>query len=143
MFIDRERELAFLEEKWQEPKAQFIVLWGKRRVGKTELVKQFIKNKPHVYFLAESTNEKEQLHRFSNALGNFFKEPLLETRGFAGWEESFDFIKKKGNALSWLLMNFLIWYSPTRRCSVFSRRPGMSIGPKAILFWFFLGPVWP
>ena len=114
MFIDRERELAFLEEKWQEPKAQFIVLWGKRRVGKTELVKQFIKNKPHVYFLAENTNEKEQLHRFSNALGNFFKEPLLETRGFAGWEESFDFIKKKGKRLVLVIDEFpyLVFSNP-------------------------------
>jgi AAA+ ATPase superfamily predicted ATPase len=34
-FIDRERELTFLDKKWQEPEAQFIILWGKRRVGKT------------------------------------------------------------------------------------------------------------
>lgn len=57
MFINREVEIAFLEQKWNEPKAQFIVLWGKRRVGKTELARQFIKGKPHVYFLSESTNE--------------------------------------------------------------------------------------
>jgi len=55
---------------------------GKRRVGKTELVKQFQGNKPHVYFLAESTNEKDQLHRFSQALGDFFTEPLLRTEDF-------------------------------------------------------------
>ena len=114
MFIDRERELAFLEEKWREPKAQFIVLWGKRRVGKTELVKQFIRNKPHIYFLAESTNEKEQLHRFSLALGNFFKEPLLETRGFAGWEESFDYIKRKGKRFVLVIDEFpyLVFSNP-------------------------------
>jgi uncharacterized protein len=47
-FINRKKELTFLEEKWREPKAQLIVLWGKRRVGKTELVKQFVKDKPHV-----------------------------------------------------------------------------------------------
>ena len=39
-FIDRENELAFLEEKWRDSGAQLIILWGKRRVGKTELVKQ-------------------------------------------------------------------------------------------------------
>lgn len=95
MFIDREKELAFLEQKWKEPKAQMIVLWGKRRVGKTELVKQFIKNKIHSYFLAESTHEKEQLKRFSSTIGEFFKEPLLMTRGFDNWEESFQYIKEK------------------------------------------------
>jgi AAA+ ATPase superfamily predicted ATPase len=94
-FIDRREELAFLEEKWLEPKPQLIILWGKRRVGKTELVKQFIEDKPHIYFLAESTNDREQLLRFSQALGQFFREPLLRTRGFSGWEESFGYVKEK------------------------------------------------
>ena len=100
-FIDRKEELAFLEEKWREPKPQLVILWGKRRVGKTELVKQFIEDKPHVYFLAESTNDREQLLRFSQALGQFFKEPLLRTRGFAGWEESFGYVKKRSSISSW------------------------------------------
>lgn len=94
-FINREKELAFLGEKWKARGPQFIVLWGKRRVGKTELVKQFIKNKPHIYFLSESTNETEQLKRFSSSIGQFFNEPLLLTRGFAAWEESFKYIRDK------------------------------------------------
>lgn len=94
-FIDRERELAFLEAKWREERSQLIVLWGKRRVGKTELVKQFLQGKPHVYFLAESTSDREQLFRFSQALGRFFQEPLLHTRGFAGWEESFEYVRAR------------------------------------------------
>ncbi len=95
-FFDRKQELKFLEEKWNDPNPQFIVLWGKRRVGKTELVKQFMTNKPHLYFLSESTNEHEQLKRFSLAIGELFNEPLLKTRGFAEWEESFSYIKEKG-----------------------------------------------
>ncbi len=99
MFIDRGKETAFLEEKYKDTRPQFIVLWGKRRVGKTELVKHFIKNKPHIYFLAESTHEKEQLKRFSALVGEFFKEPLLLTRGFDTWEESFKYIKEKNKRL--------------------------------------------
>ena len=95
-FIDREKELSFLEEKWKEKKAQFIVLWGKRRVGKTELIRRFVQNKPHVYFLSESTSEHEQLRRFSTAVGEFFREPLLTTRGFSTWEECFKYIRDKG-----------------------------------------------
>jgi AAA+ ATPase superfamily predicted ATPase len=94
-FIDRENELAFLKSKFRENRSQFIILWGKRRVGKTELVKQFVRNKPHVYFLSESTSEQEQLSRFSKAIGQFFGEPLLETRGFTSWEESFQYVKTK------------------------------------------------
>lgn len=99
MFIDREKETAFLEGKYKDTRPQFIILWGKRRVGKTELVKHFIKNKPHIYFLAETTHEKEQLKRFSAIVGEFFKEPLLLTRGFDTWEESFKYIKEKKRKL--------------------------------------------
>ena len=105
-FINREKELAFLGEKWKEPGPQFIVLWGKRRVGKTELVKQFIKNKPYVYFLSESTNETEQLRRFSIAIGQFFNEPLLLTRGFAAWEESFKYIREKNRRFALVIDEF-------------------------------------
>ena len=94
-FIDREKEMSFLESKYRENQSQFIILWGKRRVGKTELVKQFVRNKAHVYFLSTSTSELEQLSRFSKAIGRFFAEPLLETRGFASWEESFQYVKAK------------------------------------------------
>lgn len=113
-FVDREDELAFLEQKWEEQKAQLIVLWGKRRVGKTELVKQFIKNKPHVYFLSENTNEKEQLLRFSQSIGRFYKEPLLSTRGFAGWEECFEYIKAKRKRFVLVIDEFpyLLWSNP-------------------------------
>jgi len=86
MFIDRKKELGFLEQKWKEPKAQMIVLWGKRRIGKTELAKQFIKDKSHVYYLADSTHEKEQLKRFSSAIGEFFKEhsvQFCDTKSFS------------------------------------------------------------
>jgi len=94
-FIDRVTELQFLDTKWLSGKAELLVLWGKRRVGKTELVKQFIQGKPSIYFMAESTGEKEQLYRFSKAIGQFFHEPLLETRGFSQWEEAFIYLKSK------------------------------------------------
>lgn len=105
-FINREKELAFLEEKWSEKKSQLIILWGKRRIGKTELVKQFIKDKLHIYFLSESTGESEQLRRFSSAVGQFFEESLLETRGFGGWEEGFRYVKEKNPRLVLVIDEF-------------------------------------
>ena len=105
-FIDREQELAFLQSKWQEPAAQLIVLWGKRRVGNTELVTQFIMDKPHIYFLAESTSDQDQLKRFSVAVGKHFGERLLETRGFADWQESFEYIQAKNQRLAVVVDEF-------------------------------------
>ncbi|MDZ7333153.1 MAG: ATP-binding protein [candidate division KSB1 bacterium] len=91
--------MSFLEKKWQENRPQLIALWGKRRVGKTELVKQFIKDKPHIYFLGESTHEAEQLKRFSLAVGEVFNEPLLKIKGFDNWLELFRYLKDKNQRL--------------------------------------------
>ena len=105
-FINRERELGFLQELWKQKHPQFIVLWGKRRVGKTELVKQFSQAKPHIYFLGESTSETQQIKRFSESLAVFFKDPLLETRGFAGWEEAFRYLAAKNEKLLLIIDEF-------------------------------------
>src|SRR3989338_5244088 len=49
-FIGRKKELAFLEQLYQEQKAQLVIFYGRRRVGKTELIRQFIKDKPHIIY---------------------------------------------------------------------------------------------
>jgi len=98
-FINRKEELKFLEEKWRERNSQLIVLWGRRRVGKTELIKHFVKDKPNIYFLAESISENEQLRKFSYAIGKYFNESLLLTRGFLNWEEAFGYLSQKNQKI--------------------------------------------
>jgi hypothetical protein len=49
MFVDRETELAWLEERWRAAEAQLLIMYGKRRVGKTALLKEFIREKPAIY----------------------------------------------------------------------------------------------
>ncbi len=41
MFIGREAELKFLNDRYEEDKGQLIVLYGRRRVGKTETLREF------------------------------------------------------------------------------------------------------
>lgn len=50
-FIDRNLELKILETKFRENRKQLIIIYGRRRVGKTELIKKFIENKRHIYHL--------------------------------------------------------------------------------------------
>ena len=45
MFVNRETELKFLEERWLSGKAELIIIYGRRGIGKTELIKKFLKNK--------------------------------------------------------------------------------------------------
>lgn len=68
MFIGREKELHFLEERYKSKKSELIVLYGRRRIGKTELLKQFIKDKNAVFYACTECTDIEQLTRFSKKL---------------------------------------------------------------------------
>jgi len=57
-FINREQELKFLENKYRSDKAELIVIYGRRRVGKTELLNNFSKNKPSLYFFCRLESKK-------------------------------------------------------------------------------------
>jgi AAA+ ATPase superfamily predicted ATPase len=92
-FIDRERELDALERSWQTKEPQLIVIYGKRRIGKTELIKQFIKEKPGLYFLAQRINETENLKWLGEAVGEFFGDEVLKRSGFKEWRWFFDYLR--------------------------------------------------
>lgn len=89
MFIGREAELKFLEDKYQEDRGQLIVLYGRRRVGKTETLREFCKDKPHVFYSCTQSTDKVQLVKFSQLM---LKEDIPARNyitEFADWEKAF------------------------------------------------------
>lgn len=96
VFINRERELEFLNELYKSNMPCFVVIYGKRRVGKTELIKQFFKNITHIYFLADKSPEKEQLKLLSEKVGLLYHDEFLLSRGFGNWYEFFKYMNDKG-----------------------------------------------
>ncbi len=94
-FINREYELGFLNEKWGQHRSQLVVIYGKRRVGKTELAVHFAKDKPHIYFLCEKVSPKHQLAKFTEGIGEFFKDEFLPQEGFKDWETAFKYLTAK------------------------------------------------
>lgn len=95
MFINRKEELMGLNVKWGRAEPQLIVVYGKRRVGKTELIKQFIKDKPGIYFLADKRAVIEQLRELSRLIGSYFNDSLLIKQGFKEWLDVFIYLKEK------------------------------------------------
>ena len=89
MFIGRESELVFLEEKYQENKSQLIVLYGRRRVGKTETLREFCKNKQHVFFSCTQTTDKAQLAKFSAKMLSENIAARQYISEFPDWERAF------------------------------------------------------
>ena len=65
MFIGREEELKFLEERYQKGDGQLIVLYGRRRIGKTEILRKFCEDKAHVFYSCTECPDAQQLTQFS------------------------------------------------------------------------------
>ena len=104
-FIDRSEPLAFLQRQYADRRAQFIAIYGKRRVGKTALVKQFFTDKPHIYFLADKTSAHDQLRTISTKIGEFYQDSFLIERGFGIGEQVFAYLKTKEQFV-WIIDEF-------------------------------------
>ena len=88
-FIDREEELRFLEEQYASRDAALVVVYGRRRLGKTTLLERFLQEKPAIYFLASEEAERENLEEFKRLVAEFIKNPLLEKAGNLAWLDVF------------------------------------------------------
>lgn len=93
-FIGREQELAELARRWDSGRAELLVVYGRRRVGKTELLLQFARrgSKRYLYFLATQVTRQEQLRQFSEVLRDAFSDPLLKTLTFSDWDAVFAYL---------------------------------------------------
>ena len=89
--LGRDQELAELEALWGETQAgapQLVVLWGRRRVGKTFLLSHFSRDKPALFFGATQQAEAVELRRFAEAAGRDLGPGTLDLAGgtLASWE---------------------------------------------------------
>jgi len=86
-FIDRERELEFLERAYSSNRAEFLVVYGRRRIGKTELLLHFARDKPHVYFLATERPYRDNLRELQRLLSEFLGDRLFGKIAFEDIDE--------------------------------------------------------
>lgn len=91
-FINRTTELAYLNNLHQKNTAQLIVLYGKRRVGKTALIREFLREKSGVYYLADQGPAKDQLRELGIRIGTYFQDALLQEYGFQKWTDLFKYL---------------------------------------------------
>ncbi|MCT4619537.1 MAG: ATP-binding protein [Marinisporobacter sp.] len=94
MFIGRDYELNTLNRLYTEEQFQFVVIYGRRRVGKTRLLTEFCKDKESIFYVAEEYNEKMALEKFSQKiLEHFQMEDFISS--FESWEKAFLFLAKQ------------------------------------------------
>lgn len=87
-FIGRVKELQALEAAYKSGESAFIPVYGRRRVGKSELIKHFIKNKTAVYFLGKQAPAKLQLQEFLSNSGSALNQPLLKEAAADNWHKA-------------------------------------------------------
>lgn len=81
-FIDRQTELDFLEKKYTSQGSQLIIIYGRRRVGKTELIKQFCKDRKSIYLLADKRGTLLNLERFAEKAAEHFDDVIPRIENF-------------------------------------------------------------
>ncbi len=79
-FKNREEQLQFLQQKYDTDTFQCIIIYGRRRIGKTELIKKFISDKNHIYHLITQEEKNIQLQRMANSVYKTYGdiEPKIE-----------------------------------------------------------------
>ena len=87
-FIGRQSELQTLEQEYRRD-GGFVVIYGRRRVGKTRLIKEFIKDKPAVYFLATEEVEAQSMKRMAGVIARATGNVLLGNVTFSDWADLF------------------------------------------------------
>jgi len=92
MFIGRAEELNFLRSRYNRKEGQLIVLYGRRRVGKTETLREFCKDKPHVFYSCKECTDDEQLKSFSRRTLQKGMPIAEYVSSFANWEQAFNSI---------------------------------------------------
>jgi AAA+ ATPase superfamily predicted ATPase len=89
MFIDRKTELSQLASLYSSKQAVLFILYGRRRVGKTELLRAFCAEKPHIFFIATLSADSEQLASFSQQIWGFDHSETPAGFSFPSWEAAF------------------------------------------------------
>lgn len=89
IFIDREAELQALEREYAREGSSFVVVYGRRRVGKTELISRFIRNRRSLYYLATEEPELQNLESFQSVAADFLQSDLLRAARISRWEDVF------------------------------------------------------
>ncbi len=89
MFLCREKELQLLQTRYEKGSLECAVIYGRRRVGKTALIQEFIKDKPAIYFPALQANARDNLVSLSKAIHVYRHPGAKEAPVYSSFDAAF------------------------------------------------------
>lgn len=90
LFVDRAEELEALQKEYERKTSALFILYGRRRIGKTTILRKFIQNKPALYFLATEEGEVQNRNAFKDVVATFTGSRLLQSAQVDDWGLIFD-----------------------------------------------------
>ena len=88
-FIDREQELDTLQSEYERKGSSLVILYGRRRAGKTTLITEFIRDKNALFFLASEESEIQNRNAFKDKAAEFIDSDLLREASVSSWDAIF------------------------------------------------------
>ena len=73
MFVGRDKELSALERRWSSQQFECVVVYGRRRVGKTTLINRFLEDLPTIFFSAIESSASKNLESLSRSIALYEK----------------------------------------------------------------------
>lgn len=88
-FVNRDQELAYLLDRYSSGSPELIILYGRRRIGKTELLTRFLAGKDGVYILCSTEAIKQNIRLFAHEFSLFLQDPGFEDIQYPSFESLF------------------------------------------------------
>lgn len=94
MFIGRKNEINYLTSQYRNNESSLILIYGRRRVGKTALIEEFIKSKKYIYLLATQQDINIIIRNFSMEMAEFFHDDITYRNPLTNWDDLFKYLIK-------------------------------------------------
>lgn len=94
-FLGRSRELKALADAWKKPEGAFWPVYGRRRVGKSAMIRHFISKRRGIYYVGKQAPPDLQLREFMRDAAECLEEPLLAEVQVDGWARAFKLIEER------------------------------------------------
>ena len=102
MFIGRKEELRELNDRFRSGRFEMGVVYGSRRIGKTTILKEFVKDKPAFYFQAKESNELDNRTSFSAEINRLLNIPYPYV--YPSYSDGFDALLKYANGAPFVIV---------------------------------------
>jgi AAA+ ATPase superfamily predicted ATPase len=96
-FINRTKELQSLRKEFEREGSSLYILYGRRRLGKTTLLREFSKSVPSIYYLADQSLDRENIQSLAKTIALSLNEPTFDSVFYPTWYSLFDALDRIRN----------------------------------------------